>query len=61
MVYHDGGFFIFGGHYRTVIARFDEKVKTWENLGDLKNLRWHHNVIHDGLSFVVVGGYSRRD
>ena len=39
MVYHDGGFFIFGGmadEQVSAITRFDEQDKSWRKVGKLR-------------------------
>ena len=49
-------------HGRTpVIARLDEEAKKWTRLGNLINARNGHGVIHDGKSFLIVGGEKGRD
>ena len=69
VVFHRGGFIVFGGCIRpgngadgktTVVAGLNEAGKQWTQLGNLINARNGHAVIHDGLSFLVVGGQKDR-
>ena len=51
---------MFGGksrndHLSNIIAKFDETNK-WSKLGNLYRPRSNHRVVHDGISFLVVGG-----
>ena len=57
---------MFGGKLQNddlsdLIAEFDEKTKKWSHLGNLHQPRSNHRVIHDGISFCVIGGHLVKD
>ena len=63
MVFHQGGYILFGGYigetsgYRTsTVARFDELTRTWSKVGSLLTSRSGHGVIYTDQSFLVIGG-----
>ena len=54
-------FFIFGGRHNdtdsSIIGRLDEH-ENWSSVGEMLTARRGHNVIFDGSSFIIVGGYN---
>ena len=64
MVFHKGGYIIFGGYIgrekaTSTIARFDESTRTWSKLGEVLTPKSLHAVIYTGQSFLVIGGVTR--
>ena len=60
-IYHDQGFFIFGGENKPngmidAIGRLDAVTRTWSLVGSLKHARNGHAVVFDGEQFLVIGG-----
>ena len=53
MVYHEGGFLLFGGEESTSIYRFDESTEKWSKIGDLKQSRNGPSVVYDGEYFLA--------
>ena len=63
MIFHEGGFFVFGGEHSDpsdspAVRRFDEEKREWSTVGELRKHRQGHGVIYDGESFIVAGGNS---
>ena len=59
-IYHDKAYYIFSGRdMSNIIARMDEVSRTWSRAGTLKQNRERHNVIFDGLTFMVIGGEGK--
>ena len=57
VVYHNQNFFVFGGYPSTdIIGCLDAHTYEWSLAGRLQARRYCHRVIHNGNSFVVVGG-----
>ena len=54
-------FYIFGGRHNdtdsSIIGRLDEH-ENWSSVGEMLTARRGHNVIFDGSSFIIVGGYN---
>ena len=64
MLAHKEGFIVIGGSAKnnkmtSLIAKFDNG--TWSQLGNLLSKRTSHSAIFDGLSYLIVGGYTGRD
>ena len=60
IVNHRGAFYVFGGFSgvrEQTIGRLDPSSGTWSRVGQLVTGRAGHNVIFDGVDFIVVGGY----
>ena len=61
MVFHQGGYILFGGYIggterTSTIARFDESTRKWSKWGNLLTPRSSHGVIYTVESFLVIGG-----
>lgn len=69
MIYHDGGFFTFGGQIQrtytngnsnmfnfNLVFRFDEKTKVWTSIGPLNSNKSQPGVVYDGTHFLIFGG-----
>ena len=40
----------------STVGQLNEETLKWSKLGNLKNKRYNHNTVHDGKSFLVIGG-----
>ena len=56
-------FIVFGGAsleeengVLSTVGQLNEETLKWSKLGNLNNKRYNHNTVHDGKSFLVIGG-----